>query len=522
MATKNARPPTPYAVAVVDIGATAIRLELAEVHGTEIRPLECLQQAVRLGKDTFTRRRIEQETTRECVRILNGYRRRMDEYGIDDPSRIRAVATSSVREAINREMFLDRIYNATGIDVRVIDESEESRLIFSAARSIMERYPPLRRGYTIAVEVGGGGTELVMLHRGGLMHAGTYRLGALRMREQLSALRDAPERLSDALEAQIAQTVELIARELPRDRARYLVALSGDARFAVTHLGCVWEPRGFAVIPLDRLASLAESIAYEPPDRLVARLHMAHQDAETVGPALLAYVALARRFGVKELVVSQATLRDGLLAEFTGGGAWGGAYTRQVYASARALGAKYHYDEPHARQVARLALQLFAALEDEHHLDRRYFLLLRLAALLHDIGTYVNAREHHKHSMYLIQNSDLFGMSRADMRLMAVIARYHRRSLPSRNHREYTSLDRAERIAVAKLAALLRIADALDRAHAQRVRRPRIFKEDQRLVIEVAGVEDLTIERMAVREKGAMLQEYYGLTPVVRAAPPAF
>lgn len=184
--------------------------------------------------------------------------------------------------------------------------------------------------------------------------------------------------------------------------------------------------------------------------------------------------------------------------------------------SARMLGRKYGYEEKHATHVADLSTRLFEELQAEHELPPRYELLLRVAALLHEIGLYVANQSHHKHSLYLIMHSDLFGLSRRDTLLVALIARYHRRAAPKMTHPEYAALPQHERLNVSKLAALLRVADALDQNHMQQVRDVAFRRERGRLIVLVGGLEDLTLERLAVRQKGELFADIYGMSVELR------
>ena len=165
------------------------------------------------------------------------------------------------------------------------------------------------------------------------------------------------------------------------------------------------------------------------------------------------------------MLVSTGTLRDGLMWEMATREAWSDEFRKHIIRSALEIGRKYQFDEPHASHVAALSKLLFDALRKEHQLPPRFETLLTVAALLHDIGLFVSNRSHHKHSMYLILNSDLFGLSARDLQLVALVARYHRRALPRTTHEGYTTLDRETRVAVSKLAAILRVADALDSGH---------------------------------------------------------
>ncbi|OGV42560.1 MAG: hypothetical protein A2X46_04655 [Lentisphaerae bacterium GWF2_57_35] len=509
---KTAAERAPRLVAVIDVGATAIRMEIAEIGATqEIRTLETVRQAVDLGKDTFTKGRIRQENVKKSVDILKGFRRIMEEYGISKPEQIQAVATSSVREAENRDNFLNRIYVATQINIRAIDEAEESRLTYMAAQSILESDPALKDSDVLVVDAGGGSTELLLVQKSFVTFADSYRVGSLRMRENLETQRAPPERVRTILGQHIQRLIEQVKRNLPPAKPTILVAMSGDSRFAASQLCPDWMDLPAARPDLKSFASFVDKILPMTVERLVGKYHLTYQEAETVGPALLIYVHVARAFKIDQLIIPKASLRDGILREMALLGYWSPSFVQQVIQSAVVLSQKYHVDEKHARHVADLSLKLFDELKPEHQLDQRHRLLLEVAALLHEVGGYVSSRSHHKHSMYLILNSDLFGLTRADMTLIALTARYHRRAMPSLTHPEFAALDRDAKIVVSKMAAILRVADALERNHTQKVRDVSFARESDRFVVKVRDVEDLTLERLAIKEKGNLFEEIYGL-----------
>ncbi len=192
--TAGARP-----VAVIDIGASAIRLRIAEIGPTgEVRNLDSLQQALRLGKDTFSTGRIQASTIEDCIKVLLGFRRVMAEYGITRDDQIRAVATSAVREAENRYAFVDRVYMSTQINVEVIEGTEENRLTYIAVQDVLKQDDLLKNADAIIVDVGGGSTELVLVQKGSVTFANSYRLGSLRMRESLETFRAGGTRAHDS------------------------------------------------------------------------------------------------------------------------------------------------------------------------------------------------------------------------------------------------------------------------------------------------------------------------------------
>jgi exopolyphosphatase/guanosine-5'-triphosphate,3'-diphosphate pyrophosphatase len=244
--------------------------------------------------------------------------------------------------------------------------------------------------------------------------------------------------------------------------------------------------------------------------------HLSFPDAETLGPALLAYVILAKTAQLDHLYVTNVNLRDGLLQEMAHRGQWNEAFVNQIIRSAVELGRKYDFDEAHSMQVASLCRQLFRALQNDHHLEPRYEVILYIAAVLHEVGLFISNASHHKHSLYIINNSEIFGLSRKDVRLVGLVARYHRRASPKPTHPGYAMLDRESRVVVSKLAAILRVADALERSHSQRISEIRCKREPGRLVISVPKVEDLSLEQLALLQKGSLFEETFGMKVLLR------
>ena len=503
-------------VAVLDIGTRAIRLDVAELGpGGTMRILESLQQAVPLGKEAFGTGHLDQASIEECVQILRGFRHVLREYGILQPHQIQAVATSSVREADNAEAFLDRIYIATGIAVNVLEDGEVEHLVYLAIDDLFAQEPWLRQGRALVVEAGGGSTRLLLMQEGYVTESAAFRLGTLRLREVVDELAVPAERRGALMDQHIQRTINQIhetvtARDVPR-----LVALAGDSETAMRQVLPPWTAATYTRLSLSAF-TLAEALAAASPDELMRRYHLPPDEAETAGPALLIYDRIARAFHAQELLITNRSMRRGLLIKMAGAPAAAARFGEQLAHAALALGHKYRFDERHATHVAALAVRLFRELREEHGLNENYEMLLRTAAILHDIGTFVSTTAHHKHSMYLIMHSELFGLARRDTMLIALAARYHRRATPRATHPEYTGLDHETRLAVNKLAALLRVADALDRSHLQQVRDITCTREPQRFVITVTGVDDLPLERQALQDKGNLFAEVFGMEVVLR------
>jgi exopolyphosphatase/guanosine-5'-triphosphate,3'-diphosphate pyrophosphatase len=497
-------------VAVLDLGASAIRLLVAELPpGGEPRILEEASRAVLLGKDTFGGGRLGAPTIEATLRALEGFRRIMDSYGV---VRYRAVATSAVREATNRDTFLDRVRLRAGIDVEVIDGSEENRLTYLAVREALRDHEAMKDGDALLVEVGGGSADLSYLRRGEPVYSGTYALGAVRMRQNLAAWHGSHEQRTRLYHRTVRNIVEDIRRELPLREARHFLALGGDARFAADQVVGTDKTHAARGVPRERFLSFCEQTVALDDDELVEAYRLPLAEVETLVPALVVYRELLLETQAETVLVPEATLRAGLLLDMLRSDEGQGIedFSRQVLASAAALGERYRYDARHAKHVATLAVSLFDELRSEHGLSARDRLRLEVAALLHDIGIFVSLRGHHKHAQYILSVSEIFGLSRDDMAIISNIARYHRRAGPQKSHLPYMALDSDARVLVNKLGAILRVANALDADHLQKVRAVKVLREDDQWVLEVDGGGDLTLERLAALARADMLTDVFG------------
>lgn len=501
----------PVTVAVIDIGSNSVRMMVAEVRPDgAVEVIERTRRPARLGHDTFVSGRLSQDSIRATIAILRDYRKILDTYRTQI---VRAVATSAVREASNLDAFVDRVGRSVGMDVEVIETTEQSRLIVAAVRDAVNDTVDLKRGPAAIVEVGGGSTLVTILQKGEIQASESLDLGSIRLQENLDTAHENPRRAAELLHQHIAQRVTLAGKSLYLRRVKTFVAIGGDARFAADHVGKPIPNTRLASVDAAALRGLVEQCLPLSAERLVRTFRLPYEEAETLVPALLTYQALVEATRAGRMIVAQVSMRDGLLLDMPRfvTGEQDPALTEGMIRSAKALGERYAYDAEHADQVTWLAQRLFDELQGEHGLGPRQRLLLTLAAILHDIGSFVSTRAHHKHSQYLIANSGIFGLQRDDLNTVAQVARYHRRSEPKPSHIEYTSLPRDQRMVVNRLAAVLRVADALDRGHMRQVRDFSVERQGGDLVICVRGAADLTLERRSMAGKGDMFEDIYGM-----------
>lgn len=480
------------------------------VSGALFRTLESLEQSVHLGRDTFGTGKIGAETIEACVKVCRDFQEVLQQYQITDPACIRAVATSAVSEAVNCDVLLDRIFMATGINVQVLDTAEINRLTYFSILPLLQNEPALCKGNLLAIESGGGNTTTLGLRDGAVLFSHTYRFGSVRTRETLDDVHLPATRFRSLIEGEILSGVRPIVADFSGEKEVNVLFLGSDARLAADKLTPGWNVHPTVVLRVAALSEFTDQILNLPVEALVREYNLPFVAAESLGPALLVMQLAARLLKCKTVYVGSPSMRDGLLGEMAAGGAWDERFTKQIIRSAAEIGSHYHFDGKHAEHVARLARDIFRAMQSEHNMLLRYETVLTVAALLHDVGSFISNRSHHKHSQYIIENSDIFGLSKQDLTIAALTARYHRSALPKATHTAYTALPRIDRLRVSKLAAILRAADALDRGHAQRVQNPQLELFPDRLQLAIPNLRDCTVEEVALKEKSDLFEQVYG------------
>lgn len=504
----------PLRVAAIDVGSNAIRFLAAEFSDSRrYTELEKQRVAVRLGHDVFLTGRLAPEAMDAGIDALAGFRERMDALGI---RHYRAVATSAVRESRNGAEWVERIRSVAGIDLEPITGNEEARLVWIAVRDRI----PLGARKWILTDLGGGSVEVSLVDQTGIFWSESHTMGSVRLLEQLSGGGEAPGRFRRLL-AEYAATLKIPAAAKHLNPAG-MIATGGNiealARIADDTVG----PDEVGIVPVSVLNATIETLSRLSFQQRIEQLDLREDRADVILPAAVVYERLAVLAGADEILVPKVGVREGvvldLVDEMVTRPAYQSRQEREVTDGAIALGRRYLFDQAHAGHVAALATSLFDQLCELHGLgaaDRR---VLLGAALLHDIGQFVSYRKHHKHSLYLLSHSDLPGFTPREIALVALVARYHRRAEPNEAHAGYGELPRADRDRVDKLASLLRMADALDREHLQRVRGVHAQVDGDELVLVLEASGDLLLEQWAVRKKADLFRRLFVLDVVIRYA----
>lgn len=495
----------------IDIGSNSIRMVIGQLMPDgSIEVLEKTQRAVRLGQDAFRLSHLERVTMRAAISILREFKRRLESYSV---RHIWTVATSAVRESRNADVFVDRVLMATGLDVNIIDGPLEGRLTVSALRSALTGDSPAIGTQTLITEVGGGSTMLTILENGEIESSQGLGLGAIRLQEVLGTAGLPSSQVVELIRNEIVSVLASVQRVMSLKDIRTFFAIGADARFAASKIGTLTANPAFSIIRRKAFDKLVETIKGLSIEQIVADYDLPYADAETLLPALMVYQELLHTTKVKEIIVSSVTMRDGLLLELArrSRGQQDATFGKEVIQSTLAIAEKYRVNLHHAKRVASCAVWLFDEMQSEHRLGIRYRILLEAAALLHEIGTYVSSRAYHKHTYYLIANSQIYGLTRNEDLVVANVARYHRRSVPKPSHTEYMGLSREDRVTVNKLASLLRLAKALDVSDVRDVEQLKCDLEADTLTIRVPGMAETSLRKRSLEIRGDFFEDVFGL-----------
>lgn len=495
----------PLRVASVDVGSNAIRFIAAEfTNRSERTVLHAERVPVRLGHDVFLTGELADGAMDAAVEALRGFRKRMEELEVEH---YRATATSAVRESRNGGDLVRRVREEAGLELEVITGSEEARLVYLAVRSRVE----MGRDRWILVDLGGGSVEVSLVDEAGILWSESHTMGSVRLLEVLSGSGDDPGRFQRLLREYAATLqVPAAAQHL---RPAGVIATGGNIE-ALAKLGGR-PPRGGrpGSIGMDELRETIRMLAGLSYRQRVEELGLRRDRADVILPAAMVYERVAELAGADRIHVPGVGVREGLLLDLvedlTTHPEWEDRRERTVVDGAVAMGRRYLFDEAHGVHVARLARSLFDQLRDLHELDPADRRILLAAAVLHDVGAYVSHKKHHKHSLYLISQSELPGFAPGEIWMVANVARYHRKGEPTTDHDTFERLDADERQRVVKLSALMRVADALDREHVQAVESVTVQVRKREVVLEVESSGDLLLERWALEQKAGLFEKTF-------------
>jgi exopolyphosphatase/guanosine-5'-triphosphate,3'-diphosphate pyrophosphatase len=493
-------------IAALDIGSNAIRYCVYEFQKGIEQPtlLEKNRYPVRLGKSVFLTGNLDSKTIDEAIEAFKEIKTRLQFLNVEQ---YRAVATSAVREGKNRIEFISRAKKESDIDVEVISGTEEAILIYKAIHNKIQ----FSLNPWMLVDLGGGSVEVTLANSEGIMWSESHAIGAVRVLEELV------DSDSNSYENTVKDYISHI--KLPKldmsNSIEGMAATGGNIEEIAKIAGHDSNGGGIAKLSMQELRKTIELLLTHNYSERISKLGLKPDRADVILPAALVYEKIAQLGGVENITVPNVGVKDGVIFDL-----YEKMFLRNHYesteqndlvSSAVKLGRKYFFDEPHAMKVTELSLSIFDQLTHLHRFGQKERKILNVASILHDIGQFISYEKHHKHSLYIISQSELPHFSSYEMLMAANVARYHRRSEPKQLHQEYVKLTPADQLIISILASILRIADSLDSEHLQRIESTKVRTDNHFLYLGLKSLTAHPMEMLKLTKKADFFKKLFNL-----------
>jgi exopolyphosphatase/guanosine-5'-triphosphate,3'-diphosphate pyrophosphatase len=459
--------------AAVDIGSNSVRLKIARLIGRRLREVHADREVTRLGESVYRSNLLSPEAMADTIKVLRRFHRAVQEAGADT---VRAVGTSALRDARNAKAFLEWVRSTTGWKVEIISGLEEARLIHLGLVSSLR----VNAAPVLMIDLGGGSCELTVSVKSHIRDTVSLPLGAVRLTNEFLHHDPARKLEMQQLRRFVEREIGRITERITRARPKVVLATSGTAAAlsAVCHGLEKTKGSRSAVVSRRQMRRIAKLLDRMPIAERQKLPGVGPRRAEIIVAGAAVYAEILERCQLSGFRYSALGLRDGLLAqmaaEYDRSTRSGKQIESERWDSIRIAVQHYRVDMAHAMQVRQAAMDLFTALRSVHRLPPEYREWLSAAAMLYEVGDYVNRNGRHRHTYYVISNSEILGYTPQERRKIAAIARYLGKSLPTPGDAPMKVLPPADREFVRKTSLLLRLARALNLGRSGAVHRTRI------------------------------------------------
>ena len=494
-------------IAAIDVGTNGMRMVVGELDESwQVNVLENVRLPVRLGQDVFHRGFLEEPILQQAEEAFLRFKRFAENYGVH---KLRAVATSAAREASNRDLLLDRVYRASGIELEVISAAEEARLIHQSVIHELN----LKNKRALLIDIGGGSIEVTVSTGQNILSTESYNLGTVRLLEKLDAHKNSKRHFAKLVRESAEAARHRFERVIGEEKIQVCAATGGNAEEIGRLRQRLFKADSDHLIMLDELSRLIERLDQLSYEERITRLKLRPDRADVILPASIVLHMIASEARVKQVVIPHVGLKDGILWDLAEQLSRTPQPHRreQAWESALHLGRKYQFDENHALLTARLARRLFEQTASLHHMDDSHLLLLEVGALLHDIGHFINSLDHEKQGYYLLNTNRLIGLKACEQNIVASLVLNHRLK-KSWTDDNLGCLSHKDRHILSKLTALLRLADAMDISHASSVSDVSLTEMGLGWLLQLSGKKDMMLARWALAKHKYLFEEVFGVT----------
>jgi exopolyphosphatase / guanosine-5'-triphosphate,3'-diphosphate pyrophosphatase len=498
--------------AAIDIGSNSVRLKISRLQAGRLKEIHEDREVTRLGEGVFSGGLLSPEAMSETVRVLRRFHRSMQECGTDS---VRVVATAALRDARNSRAFLEWVRSTTGWTIEIISGLEEARLIHLGIVSAGR----LGAHSVLLVDLGGGSCELTLSRESQLRDSVSLPLGAVRLTGEF--LQHDPPRKSELkrLHEFVAREINRVQNRIKSARVGTVIATSGTAAALAGAASYLTRPktRGPATYATrEMVRRIAKQIARQTLEQRQKVPGIGPRRAEIICAGAVVYAELLERCHLPGFRYSALGLRDGILAqmaaEYDRSTRSGKAIESERWESIKRAVEHYRVDLNHALHVRDSALVMFSSLKSVHQLPAEYREWLSAAAMLYEVGDYVNRNGHHRHTYYIIANSEILGYTPQQRAIIGSIARYLGKSRPTPGDGPMSGLSPENQENVMKASVLLRIARALNMGRSQSVGRVRVSARSGKVMMKLTprGKASVDLEVWSIEKDRSYFREVFG------------
>jgi len=504
-------------IAAIDVGSNYFKMTIGEINAQgEVNILDDVVKSTKIGKDTFSSSRISVGTIRETCEDLKGFVRLMKDYKIKF---YKAVATSGIREAENKQYVLEQIRLRTGLNIESINIAEEQFFMLKAVRNHLDSMAIKKTEQSLIVNITSGAVETSIYVGGKLKFTEHVKIGSLRIREVLSDLETKTIEFSEIMEQYIESKIYVIKPQIKKFEIHYFLGLGGELN---TICGIIRKKKGVNkkdyYIKKEALLSLINEIRNMDNFEIKTAFGLSNKTAELLLPSMLIFYCFLKMTKVEGIQVPKLSLREGILFSLADEIL---NITRKkesindIISSVWYMGEKYQIDKEHAIFVEKFSLEIFDHTVKLHKLGERERLFLQVAAILHDVGGFISANDHDIHSYNIIRSQSIIGFSDIEIEIIASAARYHADDIPIMSHKNYSYLSDEDKMVVSTLAAILKLSEALDISHIQKIKQMKLLVTRDSLFFNLEAEEDIILEEWNFSKHVDFFEEVIGVKPIV-------
>lgn len=512
--------------AAIDVGSHETSLRIYEISKkTGIRELDYVHHTARLGYETYSTRHISYHSIDKLCTILNGFKEKMKEYGITD---YMIASTSALREADNNLIVLDQVRQRTGFKIKILSNSEQRYLCYKSIALTENSFHKLIQRGTLLVDVGGGSMQLSLFEKNALINTQNILLGSLRIQEILQNMKSQTDNYQNLVYEFISNDLHTFSElYLKKYKIKNIIAVGNQLRTFVKYLSVhnfghlqPTDSKGKKKDSVSRqeYEEFYQAISSQHPEELARELNTTVEQASLLLPTAMIYHNIFEETGAEQMWLSGITLCEGMAADFAEKKERitpAHSFQEDIIHASRSLARRYGCDMAHGENIEKAALKIFDALKRQQNMTKHDRLLLQIAVILHNCGSYINLNDVGENSYKIIMSTELIGISHKERMIVASVVRYLHEFFP-----EYEEIqdvfEREDYLKIAKLNAILRLSDAMDRSHKQKFKQITTSMRNRQLTIVGDSLYDITLEQGIFKLHSSFFEEVYGIQPVLK------